>query len=336
MTAARRAQNPASPRGFIKTPAARFAIQCASGESLDMKKVVLVFAAGMGAALAFQAKRPVDYVNALVGTAPLDDPALIGNAPPPGEELYTGMTSPGAVLPHGVVDLSPVNKNLDLAYDAGVGMSYNYTHRTMLGFTGPLQGMMVMPVVGDWTVPPERSASYYSKDKEKAAAGYYTVYLDDYRVKVELTAGAWTGMYRFTFPKSERSHVVMDLSRAGGSLEVTGDRTVRGCGERAIRGQISGTSQRGTARTCFAAEFSKPVLAPSIRTLPPEPAAARFWAATRSAPVRGPIPAITPERISISPPRKASGYWSKSPPAIVMRQRSDTWRKRAPAGISTP
>jgi hypothetical protein len=41
-------------------------------------------------------------VNALVGTAPLDDPKLIGNAPPPGEELYPGMTSPGAVLPHAV------------------------------------------------------------------------------------------------------------------------------------------------------------------------------------------------------------------------------------------
>src|SRR5450631_1818861 len=83
---------------------------------------------------AFQARRPIDYVNALVGTAPLDDPKLIGNAPPPGEELYTGMTSPGAVLPHGVVNLSPINKNLDLSYSAGVGMAYNYTHRTMLGF----------------------------------------------------------------------------------------------------------------------------------------------------------------------------------------------------------
>jgi hypothetical protein len=40
--------------------------------------------------LAFQAKvatpdkKPVDYANALVGTAPLDNPKLIGNAPPPG------------------------------------------------------------------------------------------------------------------------------------------------------------------------------------------------------------------------------------------------------------
>ena len=153
-----------------------------------VKQMVFLLTAGLCAALAFQAKKPIDYVNALVGTAPLDDPKLIGNAPPPGEELYTGMTSPGAVLPHGVTNLGPVNKNLDLAYGAGVGMSYNYTHRTMLGFTSPMQGMMVMPVVGDWTVPPERSASYYSKDQEKAAAGYYTVYLDDYRVKVRPTA----------------------------------------------------------------------------------------------------------------------------------------------------
>src|SRR5579863_2466373 len=100
--------------------------------------LVLAVAALAGAALAFQAKRPVDYANALVGTAPLDDPKLIGNAPPPGEELYTGMTSPGAVLPHGLTILSPVNKNLDLAYPAGVGMSYNYLHRTMLGFTSPM------------------------------------------------------------------------------------------------------------------------------------------------------------------------------------------------------
>src|ERR1039457_2762380 len=95
-----------------------------------MKKMVLLFAAVICAALAFQAKKPIDYVNALVGTAPLDDPKLIGNAPPPGEELYTGMTSPGAVLPHGVTNLSPVNKNLDLSYPAGVVVAYNYIHRS--------------------------------------------------------------------------------------------------------------------------------------------------------------------------------------------------------------
>ncbi len=223
-------------------------------------RISLLFAV-IAAACAFQVKRPVDYVNVLVGTAPLDDRKLIGNAPPPGEELYTGMTSPGAVLPHGLTNLSPVNKNLDLSYPAGVGMSYNYLHRMMLGFTAPMQGMMVMPVVGDWTVPPERSGSTYDKTREKATPGYYTVYLEDYRVKVELTVTASTGMYRFTFPKTERAHVVMDLGRAGGALEVAGDRTVRGYAERPMRGRVSGTSLRGTARSYFVAEFSKPFAA---------------------------------------------------------------------------
>ena len=39
---------------------------------------------------------PLDYVKVLFGVAALDDPELLGNAPPFGEELYTGMVCPGA------------------------------------------------------------------------------------------------------------------------------------------------------------------------------------------------------------------------------------------------
>ena len=200
---------------------------------------------------------PLDWVNTLVGTAPLDKQVLIGNAPPPGEELYTGMTSPGAVLPHGITNLGPINKNLDLSYPAGVGMSYDYLHRTMFGFTSGMRGLVVMPVVGPWTVPPERGGSVYDKSKEKATPGYYSVYLDDFSVNAEMTATYWTGMYRFTFPKSEQSHILMDMGHEGGDIEISDDHTVRGCAERPIRGGVSGTSEPGTARTCFVAMFSK-------------------------------------------------------------------------------
>jgi hypothetical protein len=57
-------------------------------------------------------KAPVDYANPLVGTAPLDKQELIGNAPPPGKELFTGFTLPGPALPHGPVNLSPINKDI--------------------------------------------------------------------------------------------------------------------------------------------------------------------------------------------------------------------------------
>jgi hypothetical protein len=44
--------------------------------------------------VAAQNTAPVDEANPLVGTAPLDKPEWIGNAPPAGEPLYSGITSP--------------------------------------------------------------------------------------------------------------------------------------------------------------------------------------------------------------------------------------------------
>jgi len=100
-------------------------------------------------------KDKLDYVNVLFGTASLDDPALVGNAPPPGEELYTGMVCPGAALPHGI-DLSPVNKDIGLSYPHGNLYSYIHPRRTMVGFSCMVEDMLLMPLVGDWTTPPDR------------------------------------------------------------------------------------------------------------------------------------------------------------------------------------
>ena len=189
-------------------------------------------------------KRPIDYVNGLVGTAPLDDQKLIGNAPPPGEQLYSGFTSPGAVLPHSSTDLAPINANLDLNYDAGVRAPYFYLNRTIVGFSsGSEDGPTVMPMVGNFTVPPERSGSVYDKAREKSAPGYYSVYLDDFRTKVEMTATTWTGIFRFTFPEAQNSHLLLDLGRHGGDIEIVNDHTVRG---------------KSHGGTCFVAEFSRP------------------------------------------------------------------------------
>jgi len=174
-------------------------------------------------------KRPFDYADGLVGTAPLDDQKLIGNAPPPGEQLYSGFTSPGAVLPHSSTELAPINANLDLNYPAGVRAPYFYPNRMIVGFSsGAEDGPTVMPVVGNWTVPPERSASFYDKAREKSSAGYYSVYLDDFRTKVEMTATTWTGIYRFTFPQADNAHLLLDLGRHGGDIEIVDDHTVRG------------------------------------------------------------------------------------------------------------
>ena len=195
------------------------------------------------------AESPVEYANPLVGTAPLDDPQVIGNAPPPGEELYTGFTLPGPALPHHEVILGPINKDLsEAAGNHGIIFPYTHARRTMIGFSSPQPGLTVMPLVGDWTVPPDRSyASVYDKASEKASPGYYRVYFPDHKIKVELTTTEGTGFYCFTFPKTERGVVLLDLGAGEGSVEVAGDRLVRGRNGRGRQGD-----------RCFVAEFSQP------------------------------------------------------------------------------
>ncbi|HUA78746.1 MAG TPA: GH92 family glycosyl hydrolase [Dyella sp.] len=199
----------------------------------------------------------IDEANPLVGTASLDRQVLIGNAPPPGEPLYTGMTSPGASLPQSTTEAAPVNVNADLSYPTGVASSYNYQRPTMIGFTGggstygARAAPMIMPVVGDWTMPPDYAQSYYDKKTEKASPGYYAVDLDTFHTRVELTATQWTSLMRFTFPASHRSNVVINLRRAGGDIEVIDDHT--------IRGVAAGTrAERDSDGAWFVAEFSRP------------------------------------------------------------------------------
>jgi predicted alpha-1,2-mannosidase len=210
-------------------------------------RLLLLGGVGVGIECAAAAgENPVDLANPLVGTASLDDPRLLGNAPPAGEEAYTGFVWPGPALPHGDLNLGPINKDLAEAADNhGIIFPYIYSRRTMLGFSSMVPDMTIMPIVGNWTVPPDRSyASVYDKKSETAAPGYYTVYFPDHKIKVELTATEHTDFYRFTFPKTDQGVVLLDGGPGEGSVEIVGDHTIRG------------KDARG--RRVFVAEFSKP------------------------------------------------------------------------------
>ena len=217
--------------------------------------VLLTSAAGLP--MRAQNKTPLDYANPLVGTAPLDNQKLIGNAPPPGEQIYPGFTSPGAKLPHSATEMAPINANLPLQYVAGVPATYYYPNRTIFGFSyggyGGGDGPVISPIVGDWALPPQRTPSVYDKKSEHASPGYYSVFLDDFKTKAEMTVTTWTGLYRFTFPQTEQAHILIDTDRAGGTIEIVDNNTVRG--ERQHGTRRHGQSD---ADTFFIAEFSKP------------------------------------------------------------------------------
>ena len=126
-----------------------------------------------------------------------------------------GKTFPGAATPFGMVQLSP-----DTITGGDNGPGYSYHHETIEGFSMThLSGIGWYGDLGNFQVMPADRPARFSHSNEVAKAGYYSVTLDDPKVKVELWAYPWQhGIYRFTYPKNERSVLRIDLARRIGEL----------------------------------------------------------------------------------------------------------------------
>ncbi len=155
-----------------------------------------------------------------------------------------GHTYPGAVLPHGMVQLSPDTRMAN--WDGCSG--YHYSDQTIMGFshthlsgTGSpeLCDILVIPTVGevkivagDETKSKSGYRSSFSHKNEEASPGYYKVLLDDYQVIAELTATERTGFHRYTFPESVNSNILIDLKHRGkivnSSIQILNDSTITG------------------------------------------------------------------------------------------------------------
>jgi len=99
--------------------------------------------------------------------------------------------------------------------------------------------------------------SAYSHDEEEASPGYYAVQLKDYGIKAELTATEHAGFHRYTFPKSEEAHIIIDVTH---SLTPGRNTYVKIINEHQIEGNVTGDMEGSydLPLTCyFFAEFNK-------------------------------------------------------------------------------
>lgn len=182
--------------------------------------------------------------------------------------LGEGNTYPGAQVPFGMVQLSPDTEK----WDWGAASGYEYSDSTIYGFsmthlhgTGipDLGDILFMPTTGklyinegkkDLTEPGYLSS--FSHKNEIAEANYYSVLLDDYQIKAELTASNRAGLMRFTFPESDSAHIVLDLSHVlrhkviWSNIRVEDDNTITGMH------QVKGWAKE--RYVYFAAKFSRP------------------------------------------------------------------------------
>jgi predicted alpha-1,2-mannosidase len=78
----------------------------------------------------------------------------------------------------------------------------------------------LMPVTGELVVKDSDRASDFRHDKETAQPSYYSVYLDTWKVKAEVTPTERCARFRFTFDEPGNSYVVLDEFDKGASVEI--------------------------------------------------------------------------------------------------------------------
>ncbi len=156
------------------------------------------------------------YVNPLIGTAKM------------------GHTYPGATVPFGAVQLSPDTDTIPYSVNGKYNRDvykycagYQYNDPTIVGFShthfsgtghSDLGDFLIMPTTGDLQLNPGTSAapetgyrSRYSHETEIAEPNYYKVRLEDNNILAELTTSTRVGFHQYTFPKSEKAHIILDL-----------------------------------------------------------------------------------------------------------------------------
>lgn len=144
--------------------------------------------------------------------------------------------TPGA-LPFGMAKPGP-STNGHIGNQSGwEATGYDYRETSIEGFPClhefQVGGIVLMPSVGELkTIPGALDRvdvgyrSRFDRKDEEATAGYYSVLLSDYGVKVELTATPRVAFQRYTFPAGTESRILFDIGNRQGESGAVKDAEV--------------------------------------------------------------------------------------------------------------
>lgn len=187
-----------------------------------------------------------------------------------------GHTFPGAVVPFGMVQLSPDTRIQPRKDAYGWAAGYRHSDDSIVGFShthfsgtghSDLGDFLLMPESGELRLErgdPDKPGSGYtsrfSHDSEIAQPGYYAATLQDGGIRAELTAGERIGVHRYSFPRGKPAQVLLDLRTSmydypgkvsWSRIRLRADGTVTGFRE--TRGWAPGR------QLYFAMRFSQPI-----------------------------------------------------------------------------
>ncbi|MGE5421221.1 MAG: glycoside hydrolase family 92 protein, partial [Chloroflexota bacterium] len=155
-------------------------------------------------------KNLADLVNPLMGT----DSEF---------RLSTGNTYPAIALPWAMNFWTPQTRAM------GNGWGYTYKDFKIMGIKQTHQpspwindyaAFSLMAETGKIKTAENQRASWFSHKAEKATPYYYSVYLADYDVTAEVTPTERAAIFRFTFPESDSSFILIDGFHEGSMVKI--------------------------------------------------------------------------------------------------------------------
>ena len=205
-----------------------------------MKKLIAILITFLLSASSYPQNDLIKYVNPFIGTG--------GH----------GHTYPGASVPFGMVQLSPDTRLSGWdgcsGYHYSDSVIYGFSHTHLSGTGASDYGdVLLMPMVNDLKFSNKDYSSQFSKSNEFASAGYYSVFLDKYKVKAELSATERAGIHRYTFPESSKSYILLDLVHRDEVL----DSKIEFAGKNEIRGYRISRHWAKEQHVYFVIRFSK-------------------------------------------------------------------------------
>ena len=173
-------------------------------------------------------KRLIDEVNPFIGTSNF------------------GTTNPGAVVPNGLMSITPFNVSGSLElnkfdkdkrwwstpYTTDNKFFSGFSHVNLSGVGCPELGSIIVSAsAGDLDVDYTHYGSAMSE--EKAHPGYYSVQLDKHKIKAEVTATQRTAVSAFTFERGGKSNILVNLglgltNESGATVRFLNDSTIVG------------------------------------------------------------------------------------------------------------
>ena len=195
------------------------------------RRSTLLLAGCLSLGLVLQAqtkKRLIDEVNPFIGTT------------------NYGTTNPGAVLPNGLMSVTPFNvmgskeynktdkddRWWSTPYTAENKFFTGFSHVNLSGVGCPeLGSVLISASSGELDVDYKHYGSPMSR--ESAKPGYYRTTLDKYQIQAEVTATLRSALASFTFDKGGKSHILVNLGQgltneSGATVRFLNDSTIVG------------------------------------------------------------------------------------------------------------